>query len=788
MKTLFKGFASFIFVALLASVAFGQFSRQNAEDLVLNSILLGTEGKVDVYVSTTSVSGQIVLIDNDTILCPYQGNWVFFVDDHPYSGWYHDCRYIFVNDQTGDYSIVNAGIFPKNQSSDYEMVAGISYPEPAMISVGGSSLMDALPPNDHYFAVIVCVIDNQANWNDVSLVYNTLIQKYGYKKENIFVHYSFDGTSPLYGSDLDDPTYYSNDLDYPATHPAIDATFNELAGNYNNNPDIPELGHGDLLSVFFIDVPVNTPDKWAFWADNQGEFMLLVNSSVTANKLAGIDCAQMLLTFSINSGETIAAPFMDFTNPVDCESRYVHTATSANEAKHYEQYITGGNYSEYLFYWSAAVRGFYPDAPFNEPWTTGYAVGSFPFNTIPGLEDHGPDYNLDWNSDYIIQMGEAFYYANDQNTWSAFGYSIEQLENPKSWDLNPFIQLLNEPDVVTLAGYAGDIFVASTITVQGNLVIGGPLKLSKVWPMWFHFGDQSEIYLVNPSSKIVIMDGITVYAHSGSTFHSTSIMNEILVLGTLKTMGDNVSFLGLNDVEWGGFYIGELGVLEIDNVNIHDCKIVGPAENLSISFSNLENCEISVTKGDVYFNECNLISSSINVAHSSGSDRIVSIVGNQMNGLGLSVPAINLTRYSKFKIMNNVIQQYLQGISLNYCGSSTEMNTILDNNIYSNTGSGIRIYWSYANILNKNRIANNGYGIQILDRSVVSIVGNDNATYPEHTNFLLDCNSYELYSTQNSFPYPFVWNAIIDQSNINDALIYTVMEPSGSNKVFKIGN
>jgi len=28
MKTLFKGFASFIFIALLASVAFGQFSRQ----------------------------------------------------------------------------------------------------------------------------------------------------------------------------------------------------------------------------------------------------------------------------------------------------------------------------------------------------------------------------------------------------------------------------------------------------------------------------------------------------------------------------------------------------------------------------------------------------------------------------------------------------------------------------------------------------------------------------------------------------------------------------------------
>ena len=377
-----------MFAALLANIAFGQFSRQNAENLVLNTILAGTDGNVDVSVSTTSLSGQFVLIDNDTVFCPYAGNWVFFVDDHPYSAWYHDCRYIFVNDQTGDYSIVDATIYPKNHSSAFESVAEASHPEPFTITGEGGAMMDPLPPNDHYFAVIVCVEDNQSNWNDVSLVYNTLIQEYGYKKENIFVHYSFVGNSTThYLNDLDGGLY-SNDLDYPATHSAINATFNELAGFYNNDPDIPELGHDDLLSVFFTDVPVDEEDpaNWPLWFDNQGEYVLAqVNSSVTANKLAGIDCAQMILTFSINSGETIAAPFMDFTNPVDCESRYIHSATSEDEEKHFEQYITGGNYSEYIFYWAAAVRGFYPASPYTEPWTTGYDVVTFPFDEIEGF-------------------------------------------------------------------------------------------------------------------------------------------------------------------------------------------------------------------------------------------------------------------------------------------------------------------------------------------------------------------------------------------------------------------
>ena len=800
MKTQLKRFAIFLFTALVANIAFGQFSRQSAENLVLNSILSGTDGKVDVSVSTTSVSGQIVLIDNDTVFCPYAGNWVFFVDDHPYSAWYHDCRYIFVNDQTGDYSIVNATIFPKNQSSAFESVAEASHPEPVTLTGEGGAMMDPLPPNDHYFAVIVCVEDNQANWNDVSLVYNTLIQEYGYQKENIFVHYNFSGTSPLYGNDLDDPNDPSVDIDYPATHPAINATFYELAGVYNNDPNIPELGHDDLLSVFFTDVPVDeeNPENWAFWFDNQGEYVLAqVNSSVTANKLAGIDCAQMLLTFSINSGETIAEPFMDFTNPVDCESRYVHTATSEDEEKHFEQYITGGKYSEYLFYWAAAVRGFYPASPYTAPWSTGYAVGSFPFDEIAGFEDHPDDFPADINDDNSIQMvNEAFYYANNQNTWSWFGYHKEDLEHPLYWDLNPFMQETgNPPDVVSLAGYAGDFSISATIHLQGSFIIGGQLNCYKVWPGYLHFDEQSEIYLINPESGVGILGGLIAYVHSNCTYYSSYNTNKIEVNGNgiLRNYGnESCSFVGLNNAEWGGFHVGETGTLELtgyinNTINISDCAIEGPANSLQISYANLDNCDIDLTFGDIAINYCNLTGSYINVSHPEGPERQAVFTGNQMNGQGLSVPGVSITNYSKFQCNNNTIQQYSQGISLNYSGSASEYKVITDNTIFSNTGAGIRIYWSIVKVLNNNNIYSNGYGIQILDRSTVEITGNDEAEQPEQTNFIHDCNSYELYSTQNSFPYPFNWNAIVDEDN-QESMVYTILNPSGPEEVFKVEN
>ena len=38
--------------------------------------------------------------------CPYDENWVFFIDDLPIANWVHPCRYIFMDANTGEYMII----------------------------------------------------------------------------------------------------------------------------------------------------------------------------------------------------------------------------------------------------------------------------------------------------------------------------------------------------------------------------------------------------------------------------------------------------------------------------------------------------------------------------------------------------------------------------------------------------------------------------------------------------------------------------------------------------------
>lgn len=54
------------------------------------------------------------------------------------------------------------------------------------------------------------------------------------------------------------------------------------------------------------------------------------------------------------------------------------------------------------------------------PWYESYAVGSFPFYppNFP-FTDHDDDYNPDLNNDGFAQIEEAFWYADD---WDSFSF------------------------------------------------------------------------------------------------------------------------------------------------------------------------------------------------------------------------------------------------------------------------------------------------------------------------------------------------------------------------------
>lgn len=56
-----------------------------------------------------------ILLQNDTVwtefeayyLCPFDENWVFFIDDNPGAYWAHDCRYVFMDVSNGNYDVID---------------------------------------------------------------------------------------------------------------------------------------------------------------------------------------------------------------------------------------------------------------------------------------------------------------------------------------------------------------------------------------------------------------------------------------------------------------------------------------------------------------------------------------------------------------------------------------------------------------------------------------------------------------------------------------------------------
>lgn len=724
-----------------------------------------------MYAAYNSINGYIELITNETIDCPYTNNWVFFVDDKPWAGWFHDCRYIFVSTETGDFSIVNSTIFPKDQLSGYELISEESGYGTTYLGEATGDTPDPVAPNDHYYAVIICVLDYQEGWNDLSLVYNTLINIYGYKKENIFVHYGQDGTSgtPNEG-DLDNDG--SNDLDYSAFSMEIHATFNELAGNTTLNDDIPILKEDDQLAFFVVDAPTSFVGPgttvWFFWADWGGTPQLdMENPEDLAATIDQIDCAQMTMVFSINYAEGLANRFIDYGGLADCKSRYVHACTFEEE-KHEEKYITagGGVFSgEYLFYWCAAVRGFYPDE--NIPWEPGIETGEFPFTSVPGLGNHPGDIDPDSNGDGFVQMEEAFYYANAMDTWSDDGYYYNPIEPgeeiPMDYDGVPFIE-----DVLTMAGYAGHL--ETPVSVEGSFVIGGTLYFEHCnLGQKFEFEDNSKIFLVNPQSNIIIQETSKVQLGQYTEVAGACIANELKVLGKLSLSFDNQHFYGLDGNQWKGIVydnIDNTTVTNFINCTFENCLVRGTTYDILFNQSIFSNSGAYISAHYISFHTCDFNHSNVDLS-GAGIEPLTETVymfDTDFYGQDISKPAVSINSFENFELDDVYASNHTHGIRIFNSGTGIYSKIIRDCYIHNCSGPGITVYHTDGTLFS-NSSNNNSHGVMFFDRCNIEFVGNDQADYCGLTQNIKDNESYEVYVSRSSFPHTFRWNCIRDEDN-----------------------
>lgn len=430
---------SLLLLAVLPMNAQGvQVSKNEAADLVLHEVLPGVIGTVDVFISKSPVLATTGLrLPRRSIACPYRSNWVVFIDDHVHANWAHPCRYVFVNTERREYRIVNDVIFPA-RAEDFEMVSGVPVrPVSLPLKTDGNprtSLQTAVP-NPHCYAVLINGGWDTAHnairyWNDISAMFCALTQVYGYMPENIYVH-STDGIpANNFGYlDLDriEPPY-TDDIDLPAYKPLIANTFSTLAST---------IGPDDQLFVYVTD----HGDR-----DDHGSFIYLwdgnvITTSDLRNMLAPINAAEMIIVMEqCNSGGFVTDP-VNITGP----HRLIHTACAATELSNAEHWITSDTYDEFVFYWTAAARGYYPY--YNQPWNPWWQVGHFLWQ--PFFSNHPPDYNPDTSGDGLVQMEEPFSYANnfDSNSPIGFYQSSGPVENPISYNNAGF-----QEDLLCLSG------------------------------------------------------------------------------------------------------------------------------------------------------------------------------------------------------------------------------------------------------------------------------------------------------------------------------------------------
>jgi len=771
-----------VLAVLIASMAFPQFSRQQAIDLVLNTILSGETGTVNVHASYNVILDTEHIDKDDyisSLTCPYPSNWVFFVDDMPVAKWAHPCRYIFVNSSTGDYQVLNDKMYPSGLETDYELISHIPVPPSNPQDLTGTPFSNPAPPNDHLYAVLITSYDTKEQWKDICTIYNTLINVYGYKKENIFVHYKFGYSTVMeYGNDFDGGEA-SNDIDFSSYHNIVQETFQYLSGELTGNPDIPKLQPSDQLFV---------------WAGGHGDgdgygasHIFLLGGPMTDVELAswtsGIECAQMVFYITTCLSGGFIDNLSDVTN-TECKHREVHAACDYNEFSTSEVWVTFDgtgtpnvntvNFQENPFYWNAAIRGYFPD--FDQPWLNyeGYTVGDFP------LEDYIPNHPGNWdpdtNGDGNVTMGEAFEYSNWMDTWTPYGV-YESWSGVPYHTYNPpppFYEIGFEEDLLKLNGLAG--LVTAPVTVQGNFVIGGTLTTDA-----FGFGEGvtfdygSNIYMVNPQAKIVINQDSKIEVHDDVTFAGTSITNKIENYGKFFSPGNNITFTGIDGGQWKGLELHNSdavsGGISLINANFDNCVISGDVGNFSVQYSDFENSGIHVSKGSVSIYNSDFNYSYIDISNADHSNYSVYIDGNQMEGDYIIKPAINITKYGNFTITGNHIFRYQDGIKIYYSGKSVGSHSIDNNELWYNNGTGILVYNSSADI-QSNHSRYNDYGVKLYDRSKVTLTGWEDASLPSETQHIWDCDSYEVYSSRGSFPYLFEWNAINDDDN-TEPLVYT---------------
>ena len=733
-----------------------QFTKQQAIDLALNNILVDDLAYIDVFMVDEIQNNHLLLDDNTSVNMPYTNNWICFVNDHPFANWVHSCRYILINADNGNYQIVDKRFFPPNWKTNYTAIWEMPRPETIDLPESPIIVINRAEPNPNLYAIIVMGVGNQRFKNDASAIYCALIDAYGYTKENIFVHAVED-----YDMDGDEEP---NDFDYIASKDAIETTFLEFAGA-NTMEEIPTLTPNDQLFIFVTahgDMD-NNDDSYILLPGND------LYDSDLETYLENVDCAQIIGIFATCKAGGFYNKLQDCDNAL-CKNRSIHTSSNT-ESSWWEYWLTQGSYNEFVYYWTAAVRGAYT-LDWEQPWNTNYEVGDLPLDDL--IPDHPGDYDPDTNEDGFVQMSEAFDYANNLDTWSQYEYynpnsNRKNKEDPSvpEYPLES-TEISFEEDLLTLGGLKGIVDNSQTIDNR-NYMIGGSFDIDDDLTLSsggrFYFGIDAQINVLQ-GEKLSLEDNTKIIGDA---------TNNLIIDGDFE-VGSNVEFKDFYSL----ILNNNAADVSIDNCLFEDTKIENYSHSLSMDNTTfMSSLGIDSYNSSIYFTDCNFNNTPLTLT-SHEIDKSAVITNCNFDAT-TTLDAINISYYGIFDLSNNTIQGFQKAIQMYNAGYGNGYNLIHNNEIKECTAEAISLYNTRSKISN-NHIHDNGLGIKLQNKSNTIIIGNPNAAANNQTQQIRDNAGYELYTTNCSFPWYIRYNVIIDEDNqggSNDALVYSELLSSG---------
>lgn len=139
MKKLQYACMLFVWFIAMNTTVFGQFTKQDAIDLVVNTIADARIDSVNIYIEPQVQAGDYYGISPyDSIDSPYTNYWLVFIDENPLFLWDHLCTYVFINSTNGSYSTTTYYTPPSSYTVLFDSVSFAYEFEPPELDYSGA--------------------------------------------------------------------------------------------------------------------------------------------------------------------------------------------------------------------------------------------------------------------------------------------------------------------------------------------------------------------------------------------------------------------------------------------------------------------------------------------------------------------------------------------------------------------------------------------------------------------------------------------------------------------------